>query len=123
MKRKEPDIDPDSMIGQAVAAMVGAVIGLRHGIGHKELFIAKLANAMFCGGSLIVTQILPVKIKMNGSKIPIPLKNKYGFYLGNDGWYALSKEEVKDAFSKDHKTGKPITPEEDVLYQEIEICK
>jgi uncharacterized protein YcfJ len=28
MKRKEPDIDPDSMIGQAVAAMVGAVIGL-----------------------------------------------------------------------------------------------
>lgn len=28
MRRKEPDIDPDSMIGQAVAAMVGAVIGL-----------------------------------------------------------------------------------------------
>jgi hypothetical protein len=94
-----------------------------HGIGHKERFIAKLANAMFCGGSLIVTQFLPVKIKMNGAKIPIPLKNKYGFYLGNGGWYALSKEEVRDAFSKDHKTGKPITLEEDVLYQEMEICK
>nr|VFK23212.1 MAG: hypothetical protein BECKLPF1236B_GA0070989_13452 [Candidatus Kentron sp. LPFa] len=90
--------------------------------GIKELFLAKLVNALHNGTALIIRQFLPVKVKRklpNGQELWIPEKNIYAVVLGNGQWRGCTAEEVESCCNTDANTGKALLPEEGVHYQEF----
>jgi hypothetical protein len=90
--------------------------------GHEALFKAKLVHALIDGGGLVVRQLLGVKVQRrmpNGKVLWIPKKNLYGFKLGGGGFQPLSREEMRRAHCTDHKTGKVLEPEPDVIFSTI----
>lgn len=93
-------------------------------IGVKNLFEAKLLRAIHEGGGLIIREFLSIKTKRkmsNGKLMWIPEKMIYGVTLGNKMWKGLKAEMVKKCHQTDHKTGKPIPPEEGARFGDFPI--
>jgi len=86
---------------------------------HSNLFFGMLAEAFLNGGSIVIRQFLKKTagvIERDDRKIPIPLKRIYGVKVAEGNWRPLSAIEIKDACSRDYKTGEYIGPEEAVEY-------
>lgn len=86
---------------------------------HCLLFRTRLAIAFANAGSLIIRQILPIKIQRempNGGRLWIPRKQLYGVSIAGGDWMPLSREEMRWAHCIDCETGRPIAPEKDVSF-------
>ncbi len=91
---------------------------------HEILFRTKLVSAFNISGILIIRQFLHIKVQRtlpNGEILWIPRKNVYGINIENGTWTPISKTALKQAYSADHKTGIPITPEKDVLFRDFPV--
>ncbi len=89
---------------------------------HKHLLLAELNSGFSNGGVVIIRQFTPLKteiINAKNKKMWVPIKNVYGLILRDHQWIAVSKKELRESFSIDAQTGKPLKREPDVAYQDI----
>ena len=92
--------------------------------GIKELFAAKLANAMSEEGGLIIREFLSIKTKHkmpNGKLIWISEKALYGVVLKDGNWKGLKAEDVQMCHETDHLTGKRLPPELGIHFRDFPI--
>ncbi|MEK7487301.1 MAG: hypothetical protein AABZ60_23475 [Planctomycetota bacterium] len=90
---------------------------------HEALLKTRLFVALRSFGSLVVRQFLHMKVEMeiHNKKQWIPLKKVYGIALGNSQYTTLSIAEMKKAYSFDYETGKPLPPELDIVFGELNL--
>jgi len=86
---------------------------------HEYMLKNMLREILQENGSLIIRQFLPFDSHETENGIKIPFKNLYGFFLGNNSIVTIKKEELKEDFETDYKTGKKIKQEKGVLYCEL----
>lgn len=85
---------------------------------HEMLLMSLLNRVYLNGGVIIIRQFTRMSTRtINGR--PIPKKNIYGLAVVDQKIIALDKKALKESFSFDHKTGKPLEPEQDVFYRDI----
>ncbi len=77
---------------------------------HEEAFFEQLENAINTGGALVIRQFTEI---YNDN---IPIKKLYGVRLGQGTFLGIDKDELKQSFSVDADTGKPIEPPANVQY-------
>jgi hypothetical protein len=81
---------------------------------HEALFCAKLLNAVSDGGALVIRQFLDEKVEIDGRMLP--RKNVYGVALGAGRWHGMTAMDVRESYTVDYETGKPVKPEHGVSY-------
>lgn len=92
--------------------------GVRYGyaLGHKELFLAKLLNSASETAAIILRSFTNAKNPRTG----LPLKELRGYVVralaGRIEFFKISPDEMRDAHCTDSRTGRPIAPEEDVIF-------
>lgn len=90
--------------------------------GHKEFFLAVLANMLNDGGVLMIRQFTPLKTEIINHKnepMWVPIKNVYALILGNNDWKGVPKDQLKQSYSIDSQTGQPLKREPDVTYKDV----
>jgi hypothetical protein len=87
---------------------------------NLALLKAKIDKALSKGGSLIVRQFLPLKVRKvadSGETLWIPRKKIYGFVLGSGGWSVVPAGELESSFLVDSE-GAPVPKEAHVTFCE-----
>lgn len=92
--------------------------------GIKELFLAKLHRAFLEGGAIIIREFLSIQVKReidNKKIIWLPEKNLYGILLKDNEWIGCNKEQLKEMCETDAFSGRCLSQEEGVHYQDFGI--
>jgi hypothetical protein len=98
------DVSADGVIGYAAS--------------HRDMLLEHLEEAIDHTGGVVVRQFREEKVRVTTPRGPlmVPIKHLFGARAGRGGWIGLSREEMRAANETDSETGKPLEPEEAVVY-------
>ena len=85
---------------------------------HRDALLEHLEEAIDNGGGVVVRQFQAEKVLVKRPSGPrmLPIKHLFGVCTGQACWVGLSSEEMRAANETDAQTGKPLEPEEAVVY-------
>jgi hypothetical protein len=98
------DVSEEGVIGYAVS--------------HRDVLLEHLEEAIDNEGGVVFRQFLAEKVlvRMPFGPRMVPIKHLFGVRTGRGGWIGLSSEDMRIANETDADTGKPLKPEEAVVY-------
>jgi hypothetical protein len=85
---------------------------------HRDVLLEHLEEAIDGEGGIVVRQFQAEKVLVKTPLGPrmLPIKHLFGVRARRGQWTGLTREEMRAANETDAETGKPLEPEEAVVY-------